>query len=318
MLQKLGYQRNSFHEPMALKDVQAVAQDLNDDSIHPSKSIIIFDWDDTLCPSSWIRDNRPSLSYFRPPPNESRFTKPLEELQTLVLKLLALAMTLGKVIIITNAQKPWATTSCRNFLPRVLPTLQMIPQIYAQNTWCMWEIESAKRRRPSVGFKAPVGRASTNDLTRVQSRIETGLKKNGSSVLAANNMYVDRLSEVGLKLFSENGQKSCQQEDDPSYVWKKLAFGVELTEFYSQYRQQSWSNVISIGDADYERAATKHVVECCSPSNAKKRAKTIKMFDDPTIEELIAQLEKLITILPFVVRHNDDIDIEIQAHDLEN
>merc|ERR1719473_325703 len=53
----------------------------------PAQSIVIFDWDDTLCPSSWIRCNRPALSYFRPPPNEDRFVKPLEELQNCVLHL---------------------------------------------------------------------------------------------------------------------------------------------------------------------------------------------------------------------------------------
>lgn len=31
----------------------------------PDQTIILFDWDDTLCPSNWIRENRPATSFFQ-------------------------------------------------------------------------------------------------------------------------------------------------------------------------------------------------------------------------------------------------------------
>lgn len=240
-----------------------------------SKTLIIFDWDDTLCPSSWISANRPRLSYFRTPPNDKRFVKPLDRLQNVVLQLLELATSMGKVVIITNAKESWVPMSCKNFLPKVLPTLSSIPQIYARDTWAAWEEMSTKRSTVAKSPKAEL------------------------------------LSQVGVKLFPPHMDL---QDEDPSLLWKTLAFGVELTDFYEP--KQSWANVVSIGDADYERVATKNVVKWCSPLLKKKRAKTVKMFDDPTIEELILQLEKVITILPLVVKHNESIDIEIKPHDL--
>eukprot|EP00397_Hematodinium_sp_SG-2012_P008714 GEMP01008782.1.p1 GENE.GEMP01008782.1~~GEMP01008782.1.p1 ORF type:complete len:329 (+),score=71.94 GEMP01008782.1:109-1095(+) len=283
-----------------------------------SQTIIVFDWDDTLCPSSWIRANRPSLSYFRPPPNEDRFIKPLEELQNLVVQLLEVAMTLGKVIIITNAQNPWISTSATNFMPKLNSVLCRVPQIYAQSTWGLWEAEAAKKRRQAR--KVNIGRNNAqsaltnfaitqNNTPHQQAR----LKKNDVPNSINRGNYVERLSQIGGKLFP---LQTDLEDEDLSFLWKKLAFGVELSDFYSQYPMQSWSNVISIGDADYERAATKKVVSCCSPTSKKKRAKTIKMFDEPSIEELILQIKKLITILPLVVMHEEDIDIEIKDQDL--
>merc|ERR1740120_290153 len=48
------------------------------------QTIILFDWDDTLCPSNWIRENRPALSFFKPAPQEEKFQKPLRELSKIV------------------------------------------------------------------------------------------------------------------------------------------------------------------------------------------------------------------------------------------
>lgn len=283
-----------------------------------SQTIIVFDWDDTLCPSSWIRANRPTLSYFRPPPNEERFTKPLAELQTLVLELLELAMTLGKVIIITNAQTPWISTSATNFMPKLNSVLFRIPQIYAQSTWGLWEAETAKKKRMSrknnIGRNSPQSGMTNLTLCNNNSNgIMPQARKKEVTNSVNRGTYVERLSHVACKLFP---LQTDLQDEDLSLLWKKLAFGVELSDFYSQYPMQSWSNVISIGDADYERLATKKVVSCCSPTSKKRRAKTVKMFDEPTIDELIQQIRKLITILPLVVMHEEDIDIEIKGQDL--
>ena len=37
---------------------------------------------------------------------------------------------------------------------------------------------------------------------------------------------------------------------------KQLAIQGEVRQFYSQYAGQSWKNMISIGDSDFERKAT--------------------------------------------------------------
>merc|ERR1719282_940367 len=64
-----------------------------------NQTLIIFDWDDTLCPSSWIRANKRELSFFRPAPKIEKFQRPLRELTAIVDNLLKLATKLGTVII---------------------------------------------------------------------------------------------------------------------------------------------------------------------------------------------------------------------------
>lgn len=264
----------------------------------PSQTVIVFDWDDTLCPSTWISDQHPAVTYFRQPPNVPRFTKPLKELEAAVILLLECAMRLGKVIIITNAKQDWVKMSCTNFLPGVLPFLPHMSQVYAREMWNSFESQQINHIAAKRYSRSVVPRIT-------QSRVDTGiksLKKNKSSA---------QLAQVGAKIFSN--EMPC--DEDPSYSWKKLAFGVELSDFYSE---QTWGNVISIGDANYEREATKVAVECCSPSHKTKktRTKTVKMLNNPSIEELIKQVKRVTTLLPMMVKEDTDVDIELEPEDL--
>jgi len=105
------------------------------DYSRPEQTIILFDWDDTLCPSTWIRDNQPALSYSKPAPCEERYQRPLREMQRQAEAVLTLALKMGKVMIVTNAMEPWVETSCRNFMPDLLPLVEKIPVIYARSIY---------------------------------------------------------------------------------------------------------------------------------------------------------------------------------------
>jgi len=105
------------------------------DYFRPEQTIILLDWDDTLCPSSWIRGNKPALSLLKPVPEEEKYQKPLRELQKQAEAVLSLALKMGKVIIVTNAMEPWVETSCKNFLPRLMPFVERIPIVYARSVY---------------------------------------------------------------------------------------------------------------------------------------------------------------------------------------
>mmetsp|Transcript_14360 Transcript_14360/g.41266 ORF Transcript_14360/g.41266 Transcript_14360/m.41266 type:complete len:348 (+) Transcript_14360:166-1209(+) len=97
-----------------------------------SQTIIIFDWDDTLCPSTCMKpqarfDKFGRLKYRLG--HEAR--KELRMLSNIVVPLLRKAMTMGKVILVTNAKAPWVDISCRSFLPQLEAILKEIPTIYA-------------------------------------------------------------------------------------------------------------------------------------------------------------------------------------------
>jgi hypothetical protein len=81
---------------------------------------LIFDWDDTICPSSFLSNC--------PYPNEAAMPLELRNVfdtisQTAML-VLNIAMNYGNVTIITNSDNGWVHHSCRLYLPRLLPFLE--------------------------------------------------------------------------------------------------------------------------------------------------------------------------------------------------
>merc|ERR1719329_1974413 len=253
----------------------------------PDQTIILFDWDDTLCPSNWIRENRPVLSFFKPAPSDERFQRPLLELQKHVEATLRLSLKLGKVVIVTNAMDPWVETSCRNFLPQLLPLVQDIPVIYARS---VYELASCDKGKGGRGSSPPRGQALPG-------------------------MY----SATGQsKLGGVNARLARQQMDEMApQRWKELVFEQEISGFYSRYAHQSWKNVISIGDSIFERDAVRRVVLSRPSAKKKCRTKTAKLLDQPEIDELIAQVRVIHDALGLMVQYDGNLDIEIDEEDLK-
>lgn len=255
----------------------------------PEQTIIIFDWDDTLCPSSWIRANKKVLSFFKPAPTTEKYQKPLRELQAAVEVLLKMSMKLGTLVIVTNAMDPWVETSCRNFLPSLLPLVSSLPVIYARSIFEQQGIDVA--RSPSRGA-SPLSRMAMPGM------------------YAANGQ--NRLQQVNAKM----AQQQQTQEISPQ-KWKEVAFAQEIKDFYSRYQHQSWKNVISVGDSVFERDAVRRVVLQRPTPQKKCRTKTLKLFDDPEIEELVAQVKVVYDVINVMVQYDGDLDIEIDEEDLK-
>jgi hypothetical protein len=88
-----------------------------------TETCIVFDWDDTLFPSSFV-DRKRLLQEYR------QFQDLTEELQRLfrelergISRLLSLAAQYGTVIIITNAQSGWIELCVSKFMPGLLEVL---------------------------------------------------------------------------------------------------------------------------------------------------------------------------------------------------
>lgn len=255
--------------------------------VKPEQTIIIFDWDDTLCPSSWIRENKRVLSFFRPAPNIEKIQRPLRELQANCEALLRLAMKLGTVIIVTNAMDPWVETSCRNFLPGLMPLVSQLPVVYARSIYEMQGCDPAS----SSGFGGQRGRAGALP-----------------GLYAANGQ--NRLGNYNMRMAAQRFDEMAPQR------WKEVAFEQEITGFYSRYTHQSWKNVISIGDSIFERDAVRKVVLQRPNQKKKCRTKTLKLFDDPEIDELVRQVRVVHDVLEMMVQYDGELDIEIDEEDL--
>jgi len=82
------------------------------------ETLIIFDWDDTLLPSSWLSQSAClSLSDVSKPNAEQMLV--LNETSDVVVQLLEAALNLGRVVIVTNAEAGWVQLTAAKFMPSV-------------------------------------------------------------------------------------------------------------------------------------------------------------------------------------------------------
>ena len=88
---------------------------------HKSTTTIIFDWDDTLLPSSWLSVKGLRLDYPAQLPKD--VIDELETHQESVCAVLTKAAQCGTVVIITNAETGWVELSAPRFMQLWLTTL---------------------------------------------------------------------------------------------------------------------------------------------------------------------------------------------------
>ena len=222
---------------------------------NPQQSIIILDWDDTLCPSHWIRINRPKLQYFQPCPSDPAFKVPLDTLSDQVIKVLRASSGMSKTIILTNAQVGWVEISCRNFLPKVWPIIQ------------------------ELNIDIVYARASVEQDVATSRELDYNYNANAPQ------------------------------------LWKERAMKDNISKFYSQYLHQSWKNIISIGDQLCEHNACR-IVALARPSTKKTcRTKTVKLIEEPSIENLIAENQVILQWLRGLVQYDGELSIDLSQDD---
>lgn len=98
----------------------------------PAGTLIIFDWDDSLLSSSWLAQNGLRLDSPSIPVAAAAL---LDDLAESVSQVLTQALSLGEVVIITNAEAGWVELSAKKFLPAVVPVLSKIKVISARTTF---------------------------------------------------------------------------------------------------------------------------------------------------------------------------------------
>mmetsp|Transcript_50852 Transcript_50852/g.143154 ORF Transcript_50852/g.143154 Transcript_50852/m.143154 type:complete len:419 (-) Transcript_50852:70-1326(-) len=84
------------------------------------RALILFDWDDTLCPTTWIQacpQLRDALNGFRGPRRVGEVWDKLRDHARAVKQLMQTATSLGTVALVTLAERPWVAISIRDFMP---------------------------------------------------------------------------------------------------------------------------------------------------------------------------------------------------------
>ena len=96
-------------------------------------TVLIFDWDDTLLPTTWLQKSNLLQEEPRKQTDEQRDI--LDGISTSVITLLTEAQKYATVKIVTNAQKGWVQSSCREFMPRCSALIESVPIFSARTTY---------------------------------------------------------------------------------------------------------------------------------------------------------------------------------------
>jgi hypothetical protein len=192
----------------------------------PHQTLIIFDWDDTLIPSSYLRCKYAGWSYI--PDKERQLLKRIEEADR---KLLELALSLGRTLIITNASDGWVEASTNAWMPGLLPLLQKI------------------------------------------------------RIVSARSRYQDR--------FPNDMNK-----------WKAAAF----LEMRQQLNSETITNLVSLGDSEYEMEAA----QAMGKEFQMSAVKLIKFSQLPTSEDLVKQLDLIVNQFESIVGSGSGIHVQVQ------
>lgn len=99
----------------------------------PSQTIILFDWDDTLAPTTAMKDL--DLSPCRRSPSAPTPLKMCELSDAVVGVLLTARQFSKKVVIVTNAHEGWVEATCEAWMPALLPLLHSCDIVSARSVW---------------------------------------------------------------------------------------------------------------------------------------------------------------------------------------
>jgi len=96
-------------------------------------TLLIFDWDDTVLPSTWIREKGLRLDEESMPTEEQRAS--LNAVAEAATATLRLAKRYGQTVLVTNAEQGWIELSCKKFMPSLLPMLEGVKLVSARSTY---------------------------------------------------------------------------------------------------------------------------------------------------------------------------------------
>jgi len=106
------------------------------------ETLIIFDWDDTLFPTTWLRQQGLAANRSHTPDEEQCLQ--LQELACSATEALSVAKAMGRVVVVTNAGDGWVEFCCDAFLPELAQALEGVEVISARSAY-----ESDATRSPT-------------------------------------------------------------------------------------------------------------------------------------------------------------------------
>lgn len=182
-----------------------------------SRTVIIWDWDDTLLCSSALRLSQPSSEL-------------LQQLERTVEDILCTSMSLGQTLIVTNGTELWIQESAARFLPGLLPVINNLTTISARTKYeraypedpFAWKRETFRdllnEWAPSGGYSSPVGDSTPTAEMNVVAigdswyEIEAARSIFGSNYHCRNSLKTVKFREVPSLQELLGQLRRCTQE----------------------------------------------------------------------------------------------------------
>jgi len=179
------------------------------------ETILIFDWDDTVLPSTWVQNQGLRLDAGSELSDGQRCQ--LSEVATAAAETLRLAKQLGTVVLVTNAERGWIELSCQKFLPTLYPSLENVKVLSARTTY------------ESAGLSSPLDwklRAFESEIHRIYGPVIPSHLESRKNVLSLGDSVHEREALIRATA------------DLPNCRWKSLKF-VERPEIGQLCKQHS-------------------------------------------------------------------------------
>lgn len=252
-------------------------------------AVIIFDWDDTICPSSFV-DQYKVESYNDLPLHCQNLFK---EISRCAEKCLSMASKFGKVLLITNSDEGWVHYSAERFLPHMLPVLNS----------GLYKIVSARTRYEQYYPNQPLcwkAAAFAHEVNECYTSLKLAKQE-------LQQYYDDKVSTVSNNSFVSTDGTSNDEGEGVSSDEEDTV--IPTGKFDDSGNHQ----IISFGDSMEERTAVKIVAK-----QLDARYKSVMFLHCPTPEQIIGQLAMLISHMDNLCNSNDEyMDLEIGQNQAE-
>lgn len=196
--------------PDAATEVSAMAMEPCHNMITKEDTMIIFDWDDTLVPTTFLFSNQPGslTESFEMP---QKLQESLDNCAVSALATLEMAKQFGHVCIVTNSQNGWIDLATERFFPRLTEVLRDIPKFSARSAF-----ESPTLVQP-VHWKALAFEHCVNSFygssPRIRNVVSLGDSEHDRAALFMAAQKVPGIWAKSLKL---------TEQPDAEYIVKEL------------------------------------------------------------------------------------------------
>jgi len=270
--------------------------------------LIIFDWDDTILPSSWLSSRCMSLDEGAVVSHSERML--LDSLSETVCRTIDLATQLGRVAIVTNAEAGWVQLSAAKFMPAVLERLESLDIVVmsarsifesaSNRTPISWKVEAFYQLIEDTYSSDVYSNAFHSDMVSVCSDSEVYWSWNEENVSIRRTR-----SMSSLLVFGERSRLTQSASPVSVSDQKRCNVTTPLT---------SACNILQFGDSESERMALFE-----STRNIESaRPKSFKFAEHPQPATLQQEHALILCSLASMVQYDGRLDLKITVPDCNN